>query len=84
MTFILAATIGPTALYLLFVWLASAIAGGWLSQRKGYGERIGLASGLLLTFVGALLWLIWPARADSRWKTEGPLPKRRRADERPS
>jgi hypothetical protein len=83
MTFVFA-LLGPTALYLLFIWLASAIAGSWLSHRKGYGERPGLASGLLLTFVGALIWLFWPARANSRWKLEGPIPKRHKADERPA
>jgi hypothetical protein len=83
MTVILA-LIGAKALYLLVIWLASAIAASWLSGRKGYGERVGLASGLLLTFVGPLIWLIWPARADSRWKQEGPLPKRHKADERPA
>jgi hypothetical protein len=84
MTVILAAAIGAKALYLLLVWLASAIAGSWLSQRKGYGERAGLASGLLLTFVGPLIWLFWPARPDSQWKREGPIPKRHKADERPA
>jgi hypothetical protein len=83
MTVILA-LIGAKALYLLVIWLASAIAASWLSGRKGYGERVGLASGLLLTFVGPLIWLVWPARADSRWKQEGPLPKRHKADERPA
>jgi len=83
MTVILAAAIGAKALYLLLIWLASAIAGSWLSQRKGYGERAGLASGLLLTFIGPLIWLFWPARAGSRWKEEGPIPKRQKADERP-
>jgi hypothetical protein len=83
MTFVFA-LLGPTALYLLFIWLASAIAGSWLSKRKGYGERPGLASGLLLTFVGPLIWLFWPARANSLWKLEGPIPKRHKADERPA
>jgi hypothetical protein len=78
------ALIGAKALYLLVVWLASAIAGAWLSQRKGYGERPGLASGLLLTFVGPLIWLVWPARPGSLWKQEGALPKRHKADERPA
>lgn len=72
------ALIGVKALYLLFVWLAAAIAGAWLSDRKGYGEKPGLASGLLLTFVGPLLWLLVPPKADSRWKTEGAIPKRRK------
>lgn len=72
------ALIGTKALWLLLVWLASAIAGSWLSDRKGYGERPGLGSGLLLTAVGPLLWLLIPAKPDSRWKTEGPIPKRRK------
>ena len=78
------ALIGAKALYLLFIWLASSIAASWLSKRKGYGERPGLASGLLLTFVGVIVWLVWPARRDSMWKIEGPIPKRHKADERPT
>jgi hypothetical protein len=68
------AVIGSTALYLLYAWLLSAIIASWLSDRKGYGERPGLAAGLLLTVVGVLIWLVWPARPDSRWKLQGPLP----------
>lgn len=70
------ALIGAKALWLLLIWLASAIAASWLSDRKGYGERAGLGTGLLLTFVGPLVWLLIPAKAGSRWKTDGPLPKR--------
>jgi hypothetical protein len=73
------ALLGVKALYLLIIWLASAIAASWLSARKGYGERPGLASGLLLTFVGPLIWLFWPARPESPWKVEGPVPKRHKA-----
>jgi hypothetical protein len=71
------ALIGATALYLLFAWLISAALSAWLSERKGYGERPGLAAGLLLSVLGALIWLAWPARPDSVWKREGPLPRRR-------
>jgi hypothetical protein len=78
------ALIGAKALYLLIVWLASAIVASWLSGRKGYGERAGLASGLLLTFVGVIIWLIWPARAESLWKQEGAFRRRPQADERPA
>lgn len=67
------ALIGAKALYLLLAWLASAIVASWLSDRKGYGERPGLAAGLLLSVVGVVIWLIWPARADSRWKVHGPF-----------
>jgi hypothetical protein len=67
------AAIGAKALYLTFAWLASAIVGSWLSDRKGYGERAGLAAGLLLNVVGVVLLLVWPARKDSRWKIQGPF-----------
>ncbi len=72
------AVIGATALYLLFLWLLSAIVASWLSDRKGYGEKAGLATGLLLSVAAAIIWLFIPARAGSLWKTEGPLPPRSR------
>ena len=65
------AALGAKALFLLYVWLASAIVASYLSDRKGYGSKVGLAFGLLLSAVGALVWLIVPARADSRWKLQG-------------
>jgi hypothetical protein len=67
------ALLGPKALYLTYAWLLSAVAGSWLSSRKGYGEKPGLAAGLLLNALGVLLWLLWPARKDSRWKVQGPF-----------
>jgi hypothetical protein len=72
------ATIGAKGLYLLFIWLLSAAAGSWLSDRKGYGDRMGLAFGLLLTAVGFLIVLLLPARPGSKWKIDGPIPKRSR------
>ncbi len=71
-----AAQIGADGLYLLFVWLISAAAGSWVSDRKGYGEKVGLTFGLLLTAVGFLIVLLLPARPGSTWKIEGPIPKR--------
>ncbi len=68
------AVIGATALYLLFIWLGSAIVASYLSDRKGYGEKPGLASGLLLSAVGVLAWLLVPAKEGSRWKMGGKLP----------
>jgi hypothetical protein len=70
------ATIGAKALYLLFLWLLSAAAASWLSDRKGYGERVGLTFGLLLSVIGLAIVLLLPGRPGSRWKVDGPLPRR--------
>jgi hypothetical protein len=67
------ALLGAKALLLLYVWLASAIVASYMSERKGYGSKVGLAFGMLLSAVGALFWLLIPARADSRWKLQGPF-----------
>jgi hypothetical protein len=61
------AIIGEAALYLLYGWLLSAIIASYLSGKKGYGERLGLASGLLLTVIGVLIWLLMPAKPTSDW-----------------
>ncbi len=71
------ALIGVKGLYLLFAWLISAAVAAWLADRKGYGERLGLAFGLLLSVVGVLIVLALPGRPGSRWKEEGPLRPRR-------
>ncbi len=65
---IIAADVGAKAFYLLMIWLASAIAASELSKRKGYGEKVGLGTGLILSFVGAIIWLFIPAKEHSRWK----------------
>ena len=75
------ALLGAAALWLLYAWLLAAIVASYLSDRKGYGERAGLATGILLSFVGVIVWLVWPARDASRWKVQGPIP-RRGADQR--
>ncbi len=69
--------IGAKALWLLFVWLLSAAIGSWVSDRKGYGERVGLAFGLILSAVGLLIVLLLPGRPGSKWKSQGWLPRRR-------
>jgi hypothetical protein len=68
-------TIGAKALYLLFLWLISAAAGSWLSDRKGYGERVGLTLGLLLSALGLLVVLVLPVRPGSKWRVDGWLPR---------
>ena len=73
MTLVLA-YFGAKALYLLYAWLIGAAVASWLSDRKGYGERPGLATGLLLSVVAIPIWLIVPAKSDSKWKLQGALP----------
>jgi hypothetical protein len=68
------ALIGAKGLYLLFVWLLSAAIAAAIAERKGYGERVGLAFGLLLSAVGLVLVLLLPGRPGSRWKEDGPVP----------
>jgi hypothetical protein len=59
--------IGASALFLLYGWLLSAIIASFLSGKKGFGERIGLACGLLLSFVAVLIWLVIPSKPTSDW-----------------
>jgi hypothetical protein len=61
------AVIGSSALFLLYGWLLSAIIASYLSGKKGYGERIGLACGLLLSFIAVLIWLVAPSKPTSDW-----------------
>ncbi|HEX4691933.1 MAG TPA: hypothetical protein VH276_14665 [Solirubrobacteraceae bacterium] len=67
------ALLGATALWLLYAWLLMAIIASYLSERKGYGEKPGLAAGLLLHIVGVVIWLVWPAKPHSKWKSLGPV-----------
>jgi hypothetical protein len=76
--------IGARALYLLFAWLLSAAIAAWLTDRKGYGERVGLTFGLLLSVIGLLIVLFLPGRPGSKWKVDGPIPRRRRSGSPPA
>jgi len=73
---VLAGLIGADGLYLLFIWLISAASASWISDRKGYGEKVGLTFGLLLSAVGLVIVLLLPGRPGSRWKVEGAIPPR--------
>ena len=75
--------IGATALFLMYAWLLAAIVASYLSGRKGYTEKAGLASGLLLHFVGVLIWLVIPPKPHSKWKNVGPFGRRKAADVAP-
>ena len=72
--------IGATALWLMYAWLLAAIVASYLSGRKGYSEKAGLASGLLLHVIGVIIWLIVPAKDHSKWKTVGPFGRRKAED----
>lgn len=62
---LIVATLGVKAFWLLYIWLISAWIASWLSDRKGYGEKWGLGTGLLLSAIGVLIWLVVPAKASS-------------------
>jgi hypothetical protein len=67
------AVIGTAALWLTFVWLASAIIASLLSDAKGYGEKLGLMTGVVFSVLGAFVWAVIPPREISRWKLHGGL-----------
>jgi hypothetical protein len=67
------AVIGTAALWLTFVWLASAIIASLFSEAKGYGEKWGLVTGTISSVLGAFVWAVWPPREISRWKLHGGL-----------
>lgn len=75
---ILAAAIGAKALYFLLAWLAGAAGAAYLSERKGYGDKPGLATGLILSLIGALIWVFVPAKDNSDWKLKGPFGNERK------
>jgi hypothetical protein len=77
---VVVALIGAKALWLFLAWLASAIAASYLSGRKGYGERPGLASGLIVPVISVIVWLLWPARPESDWKVVGAFSRQRASD----
>jgi hypothetical protein len=67
------AALGSKAFWLLYLWLGSAWGASELSARKGYGEKWGLGCGLILSFIGVIIWLIVRPKPDSPW-----VQKRRR------
>jgi hypothetical protein len=69
----LLALMGANALWLMYLWLISCITAGWLSARKGYGEKPGVATGLCLSAIAIIVWLVWPPKPESKWKVVGPF-----------
>jgi len=81
MTPILAA-VGAKALYLCYIWLLSAITSSELSRSKGYGEKVGLGTGLILSVLGPLIWLAIPPKdATAEWHDRKPWQKRQKPRE---
>lgn len=72
-------TDGAWNLFWLYLWLASTITASYLSDRKGYGDKPGLATGLILSVIGPIIWLVVPAKPDSKWKTLGPWGREKKA-----
>ncbi len=72
--------IGATALWLMYAWLLAAIVASYISGRKGFSERAGLAAGLILHVIGVIIWLAIPAKPHSKWKSVGPLGRRKAED----
>jgi MFS family permease len=68
----------PKYLLFLLAWLAGAAIAGYLSERKGYGDKPGLVTGLILSLAGALIWVFVPPRANSDWKIKGAFGNKRK------
>lgn len=80
-TFVFAA-LGAKALGLLYLWLLSAIIAAALSRSKGYGEKPGLGTGLLLTALGPIIWLFVPPKDEhAEWHERKPWQRRRKPTE---
>ena len=71
---------GATYLWLLYIWLGSAIIASLLSASKGYGEKPGLGTGLILSALGPIIWLFIPPKDENaEWHHRKPWQKRPRA-----
>ena len=76
------AAVGVKALWLMYIWLLSAITASVLSKSKGYGEKPGLGTGLLLTALAPIIWLIVPPKDETaEWHTRKPWQRRRKPRE---
>ena len=76
------ADIGAKALYLCYIWLLSAIIASELSRSKGYGEKAGLGTGLVLSLLGAIIWLIIPPKDENaEWHERKPWQRRQKPRE---
>ena len=77
-------TDGAWNLFWMYLWLVSTIGASYLSERKGYGDRPGLATGLILSILGTIIWLVIPAKPESKWKQLGPFGAQKRVPSKAS
>ena len=76
------AALGARALLLLYLWLLSAILASILSKSKGYGEKPGLGTGLLLSVLAPIIWLFVPPRDEfAEWHEKKPWQRRKKPRE---
>jgi hypothetical protein len=61
------AVIGAKAIYFLYAWLIGCMLASTAARLKGYPEKAGLATGMLLSILGGAIWMFFPWRRDSRW-----------------
>ena len=80
--FVVIAALGYKSLILMYIWLGSAIIASLLSRSKGYGEKPGLGTGMLLSFIGPIIWLFVPPKDENaEWHTRKPWQKRHKPTE---
>ena len=67
------ADIGALALWLMYAWLVCAYVASYITERKGYGLKLGLGLGMLTLVIGVVVALVIPAREGSDWRVLGPF-----------
>ena len=75
------ADIGALSLWLLYGWMLCAYAASYLTERKGYGLKLGLGLGMLTVVIGVVVAAVLPARDGSDWKVLGPFGRGKAAAE---
>ena len=81
-TILVIAALGYKALLLMYLWLGSAIVASLLSRSKGYGEKPGLGTGMLLSVLGPIIWLFVPPKDENaEWHTRKPWQPRHKPTE---
>ena len=73
---------GAIYLYLMYAWLLSAIFSAELARSKGYCEKSGLGTGLILTVLGVIIWLVIPPKDEAaEWHERKPWQRRQKPRE---